>query len=211
MHQTWTAALTTTHYPQEQSPPLFLFSSSLLHSNRIHFKAPMADAPSRLPRGAYNLPHPPYAEDQPLSYTILTTHVLYRGFQSGALVGGLIGLVRSPQPLSTGILPSKSTAILRSAGRGSLWGTALLAIALPARMWGRTDIEWRDRAWRLLENQGQISTDYWSGGGAVAGAALAGLRSSGRGALFVLGASGIGSLVGTGGSMGWRMANGTFK
>ncbi|KIX09418.1 uncharacterized protein Z518_00498 [Rhinocladiella mackenziei CBS 650.93] len=42
-----------------------------------------------------------YAEDQPLSRTILTTHVLHRGFQSGAAVGILVGGVRS-------ILPSKT-------------------------------------------------------------------------------------------------------
>jgi hypothetical protein len=35
-------------------------------------------------------PHTPHAEDQPLSKTILTTHVLTRGFQAGSLIGSAL-------------------------------------------------------------------------------------------------------------------------
>ncbi|VUC22667.1 unnamed protein product, partial [Clonostachys rosea] len=35
-------------------------------------------------------PHPPYAEDQPLYHTILTTHVLTRGLTTGSIIGSLI-------------------------------------------------------------------------------------------------------------------------
>lgn len=31
-----------------------------------------------------------------------------------------------------------------------------MAVAVPARMWGREEIEWQDRSWRLLENKGQV-------------------------------------------------------
>lgn len=39
------------------------------------------------------------------------------------------------------------------------------ALAVTGRMYGREEIEWQDRAWRLLENQGQNKQDI---GGAVA-------------------------------------------
>lgn len=40
-------------------------------------------------------PHTQYAEDQPLSRTILITHVLFRGFQSGAGIGATTGAVKA--------------------------------------------------------------------------------------------------------------------
>ncbi len=55
--------------------------------------------------------------------------------------------------------------VLRSAGVGSLWGIGFLAVGLVGRMWGRTEIEWQDRSWRLLENRGQVETDDWTLGG----------------------------------------------
>lgn len=68
-------------------------------------------------------PHPPYAEDQPLSHTILYTHVLTRGIQAGTLIGAGISVPiyfystsrfskTAPQP----ILPT----LLKSSGRGAL-------------------------------------------------------------------------------------------
>ena len=78
---------------------------------------------------------------------------------------------------------------------------ALMVPGIPARMWGREEIEWKDRSWRLLENKGQVECDDWTYGGMAVGAAMA-LRTTGwRGKV---GSIGIGSVVGTAGYMGWR-------
>ena len=98
-------------------------------------------------------------------------------------------------------------AIVRSTGVGAAVGTGLMAVALPLRMWGREEIEWKDRSWRLLENKGQVEVDTWSTSGAVAGAAAVMLRNRGLGGLgwrTVMGSAGMGSVVGIGGYMGWR-------
>jgi hypothetical protein len=148
-------------------------------------------------------PHTPYAEDQPLAVPILTTHVLTRGFQCGAVIGPIAGTVRhslSPSLRASG--QSLSTAILRSAGWSSIVSTGVLAVALAARMHGREHIEWADRSWCLLENKGQVEVDDWSLGGAVVG----GLATAGRrlGWAAVTGGTVMGSLAGVGGYMIWR-------
>lgn len=84
-------------------------------------------------------------------------------------------------------------------------------LALAGRMYGREEIEWKDRSWRLLENQGQNQTDEWSAagmvGGAVGGVAIG--RSVGvaawRGAL---GGAGTGSIMGVVAMMAWRQVRG---
>jgi hypothetical protein len=145
--------------------------------------------------------HPGYAEDQPLSHTILTTHVLTRGFQAGALMGPLAAVpwyfLRRPTL-------SLAPTLLRSVGVGSLFGTGLLSLGLAARMWDKEPIEWADRSWRLLENKGQVEVDDWSYGGAVLGAAAATLAGTNMGWRGVLGGTGLGSLVGVGGYMVYR-------
>lgn len=82
-------------------------------------------------------------------------------------------------------------------------------------MWGREEVEWQDRAWRLLENEGQASVDEWSLAGMVVAAGLA-VAAARRGVivlnnkpLAVVGAAGLGSLVGTEGSVEWRALRGT--
>ncbi|KAF6803884.1 hypothetical protein CMUS01_14979 [Colletotrichum musicola] len=172
-------------------------------------------------------PHPPYAEDQPLSHTILTVHVLGRGYTTGAVVGlgalsvgGLYKRIRGAGKSTTTSTTSPTTAtssalratgvhrVLRSTGTASLIGMGLMGLALAGRMQGREDIEWRDRAWRLLENAGQVETDDWTVGGTVAG--LVGLRvwrqagAAARGVRVVAGAAGVGSVVGTVGYLAWR-------
>jgi hypothetical protein len=148
-------------------------------------------------------PHTPYAEDQPLALPILTTHVLTRGFQCGGVIGPIVGASRyylskptrvSGQPLST--------VILRATGRSSIIATALVAVALAARMRDREHIEWADRSWRLLENKGQVEVDDWSLGGAAVGALATGVRRAGF--LAVTGGTAVGSLVGVAGYLGWR-------
>lgn len=149
-------------------------------------------------------PHTPYAEDQPLYRTILTTHVLHRGLQSGAAVGifygGVAPLVSAIRTFSAAPLIAQWPVIQRTAGVGSAIGTGALAVGLVMRMAGRSEIEWRDRSWRLMENQGQLAVDDWSLGGAVLALTQAFLRKKKSEDLgrwkTVVGRAGIGSSVG---------------
>lgn len=158
-------------------------------------------------------PHTPYADDQPHSTAILTTHVLYRGFQTGAIVGPVVAAARSyalPFIFRTASLAAPTPllpTLLRAAGTGGAWGVGALAVTLPVRMWGREDIEWRDRAWRLLENKGQVEVDDWG----LVGTALGGLgllagRAGARGLSWrmAVGGLGMGSSAGVVGYMVWR-------
>ena len=156
-------------------------------------------------------PHPSYAEDQPFRRAILTTHVLTRGFQAGALVGSILSvpvyLLRKPS--SSSYLPRfYPFQLLRSTGVGAVIGTGFLSVGLVARMWGKEEIEWADRSWRLLENKGQVEVDDWGYGGAVLGAA--GTYLSGNVARLgwrgLLGGTGLGSVAGVGAYMVWRSA-----
>ncbi|KAI9791861.1 MAG: hypothetical protein M1816_003406 [Peltula sp. TS41687] len=171
------------------------------------------------------IPHPAYAEEQPLHHTILTTHVLHRGFQAGSIIGGVIG------PMTYVLRRSATRSVfvplvLQTTGVGAVLGTASMALALPLRMWGREEIEWRDRSWRLLENRGQNEVDRWSVAGALVGGLMAPwvvAQQRWRGAMRAtaaataatklsrvarwrmgLGCSGLGSMVGVLGYMGWR-------
>ncbi|MCJ1421311.1 hypothetical protein MMC32_007674 [Xylographa parallela] len=167
-------------------------------------------------------PHTAYAEDQPLAHTILTTHVFFRGFQSGAAVGLLLGSARhslsllrqrrNPPSLSQLYAPARlaflPATIVRSTAVGAVVGTAVMAVALPGRMWGREEIEWQDRSWRLLENKGQQEVDAWGIIGAGVGA-LMGI--GGRTGLVergvwkgIVGGAGVGTMVGVAGYMVWR-------
>ena len=74
-------------------------------------------------------------------------------------------------------------------------------------MYGRDEVEWQDRTWRLLENKGQREVDDWSAAFAVLGAGIRGTAVRGtrlhmwRGAV---GGGGMGSLVRIAGYMAWR-------
>lgn len=155
-------------------------------------------------------PHTDYAEDQPMSHTVLTTHVLYRGFQTGAVVGHALELARIT--LKKGRSPSAEPILastLRSAGIGAVAGTALMVPGLYMRMRDREEIEWKDRSWRLLENEGQKAVDDCSGIGTVFGA-LVGARqtlpreTAGVKTLKIAGGAGVGSIVGVVVYLGWR-------
>jgi hypothetical protein len=86
---------------------------------------------------------------------------------------------------------------LRTSGRGLLFGTAAGAFMTWGHMRGREDIEWKDRSWRILENNGEVKTDWVTLSGAGAGA-LAGLVAARRGVVLmtvghaVLGGAGVG-------------------
>ncbi|PKX90018.1 uncharacterized protein P174DRAFT_424219 [Aspergillus novofumigatus IBT 16806] len=111
--------------------------------------------------------HPPYAEDQPYAHLILTTHVLDRGFQAGSVLGVAVGIVRALRSRTPNL--SAASIITRSTGSGAFLGACTMAIMLPIRMAGKERIEWQDRAWRLLENKGQVEVDNWTTMGMVAG------------------------------------------
>ena len=150
------------------------------------------------------VPQAPYEEDQPHATAILTTHVLLRGFQTGAVLGlplGLFGnLYLRRRPGNAKIVPLLPS-IVRATGFSCLVGTGLLGFALVGRMWGREDIEWRDRSWRLLGNKGQNESDEWAVAGMVSGLGIWTGMSVGR----MKGLGGwkiaVGS-VGTGGTLG---------
>lgn len=123
------------------------------------------------------LPHPAYAEEQPYARTILTFHALRSGFAGGATISVFTAVIHSlfsgfrcKQPLSLGSFGR--TALLHSA-RGTPAGTLLAGIGLWPHMRAKEEIEWQDRAWRLLENQGQVECDWWLLGGAAVGAVAA--------------------------------------
>lgn len=83
-------------------------------------------------------------------------------------------------------------------------------MGLVARMWGREEIEWKDRSWRIRYNTGQVAIDNWAEPGAALGVlvvASRGLVGSGLGAgglRGVVGGAGVGSLVGIVGCMAAR-------
>lgn len=153
-------------------------------------------------------PQAAYAEEQRYAYTILTTHVLHRGFQAGAIACPLIslpGLFISKSPPKYPILQ----LLLRSAGMGSVVGTGVVGVMLLARMTGRSQIEWADRSWRLLGNKWQVEVDDFSLIGTIIGTAAAGMVLSGPkmtrlGWRGVVGGGAVGNLVGVGTYMVWR-------
>ncbi|KAI9739229.1 MAG: hypothetical protein M1834_007442 [Cirrosporium novae-zelandiae] len=168
-------------------------------------------------------PHPDYAEEQPLHHTILTYHVLHRGFQAGAFIGLPIGICRSyrkARAAASWSLPThakSSTApkwlelpylrftpiFVRTIGSSCVVGTGLIILALIGWMYGRETIEWKDRSWRLLANAGQMRVDDWSLGGmataVTATAAISGkndVKKLGwKGGIGVLGLGTVGGLV----------------
>lgn len=94
---------------------------------------------------------------------------------------------------------------------GGIIGFGAVAVMLPMMMWGKEEIEWQDRAWRLLANRGQVEVDDWSlcgVGAGVVGVMWArsrefdrqGWRSAGR----LVGGAGLGSLAGIGALLLWR-------
>ncbi|KAI1180848.1 hypothetical protein F4777DRAFT_175014 [Nemania sp. FL0916] len=155
-------------------------------------------------------PHPAYAEDQPLARTILTTHVETRAITTGTIIGAGIAAGRgalqrfrktaTPGPIDV----SQSLRYLRAAGNSTVWTVAIVSVGLVGRMWGREEIEWKDRSWRLMENKGQLETDDWTYGGMAAGLAASVLLKRPVGWAAVVGSVGVGSVAGTLGYMGWR-------
>lgn len=153
-------------------------------------------------------PHTVYAEDQPLAHTILATHVLTRAVTMGTLVGlGVAGTRQLVPSLrrAAGPLPLPARALL-AASSGSLAAAGVTAVGLAFRMRGRAPVEWQDRSWRLLENEGQLETDDWTyaGMGAAAAAAVGAGPVRALGWRGLVGAMGLGSVGGMVGYLAWR-------
>lgn len=146
-------------------------------------------------------PSAEYAEDQPLARIILATHVLSRGFQLGTAVGLLSSSAEALNKSQSIISP----ILLRSAGAGGAIGAGITGIGLIAHMWGRGEIEWKDRSWRLRYNSDQLAIDNWSEPAAALGVLTVVLRRPSGVAMGgwrrLVGGAGIGSLVGVVGCM----------
>ncbi|KAM3457533.1 hypothetical protein MY3296_000965 [Beauveria thailandica] len=179
-------------------------------------------------------PHTAYAEDQPLARTILATHVATRAVTVGTLLGITLTGARTiipalrprvEQQQSQQRPPFAAARLLRSCAGSILATLGVAGVGLAVRMWGRDDIEWRDRSWRLLESKGQLETDDWTYGGmgaatatalvmvrartkakarAKAGKLPAAAAAAVLGWRGVVGAAGLGSVGGMMGYLGWR-------
>lgn len=150
-------------------------------------------------------PHAPYAEDQPLSKTILTTHVITRAITLNTIIAAGITTTRQVIPFLRPKQPDALTffpRIVRSASTGTVLALAVGTLMTAGRMRGREEIEWQDRSWRLLENPGQVETDDWTVVGAGAGALIGANALKGwRGAVGGLGLGTVGGMLGY---MAWR-------
>jgi hypothetical protein len=148
--------------------------------------------------------HTPYAEDQPNSHAILYLHVMRASAMSFTFISlfqfpiSVIRARRSATPIPTSTLVAST---LKISGRSLIVGT-LAGVAMTwGRMRGREEIEWQDRSWRILENKGEVHTDWMSLGGASAGAVV-GLAAARRGRIpgtvsnAALGGAGVGMASG---------------
>jgi hypothetical protein len=145
-------------------------------------------------------PHPQYAEDQPNAHAILYLHVMRASamsFSFLSLFGAPISLLASRlrhQPVNVNTVLSR---VLANSGRGLVLGTVAGALMTWGRMRGKEEIEWQDRSWRLLENKGEVDTD-WETIAATGAGAAAGVIAARRGIVPVrvgtaaLGGAGIG-------------------
>ncbi|KAF2036047.1 hypothetical protein EK21DRAFT_83770 [Setomelanomma holmii] len=149
-------------------------------------------------------PHTAYAEDQPNAHAILYLHVM----RASAMSFSFISLFRFPASLLNARyrkapidMRTVTARTLQSSGRALVLGSAVGALMTWGRMRGKEEIEWQDRAWRVLENKGEVKTDWVAMGGLSAGAA-AGLVAARRGVLptsagnAILGGAGAGAAVG---------------
>ena len=154
-------------------------------------------------------PRSEYADDQLYGKAILTLHVLDRGFQAGAIIGGIVGCTRYlwNRRRVSGLL--FAPGFINAIGVGAVIGTVSTALILPVRMWNRDLIEWQDRSWRLLANKGQVAVDTFS---TTAGLAVAGILLARQGRYYktgwrsVMGGFGLGNLGGISGYMLYRYA-----
>ncbi|EMD88818.1 hypothetical protein COCC4DRAFT_195268 [Bipolaris maydis ATCC 48331] len=149
-------------------------------------------------------PHPVYAEDQPYARSILYLHVM----RASAMSFSFLSLARFPAsviaarykkaPINYNVILART---LKTAGRGLVLGTAAGVAMTWGRMRGLEEIEWKDRAWRILENKGEVQTD-WVTLSSASGGAVAALIAARRGRIkmpaggAMLGGAGVGMAAG---------------
>jgi hypothetical protein len=149
-------------------------------------------------------PQAAYAEDQRNSRSILYLHVM----RASAMSFTFFSLFRFPfalaraqyqkTPINMSVLVART---LQSSGRAFVLGSAAGALATWGRMRGKEEVEWQDRAWRILGNKGEMKTDLVTVGGMGAGA-VAGVVAARRGVVpasvgaAVLGGAGAGAGIG---------------
>ncbi|KZM18834.1 uncharacterized protein EKO05_0006618 [Ascochyta rabiei] len=145
-------------------------------------------------------PNTSYAEDLPSAHAILYLHVMRASAMTFSFLSlplsGVTFLVsrlrRQPVTITTAL-----SRTLLNCGRGLVVGTVAGAAMTWGRMRGREEIEWQDRSWRLLENKGEVDTD-WETMAATSAGAVAGVVAARRGVLPVslgnaaLGGAGVG-------------------
>ncbi|QDS72746.1 hypothetical protein FKW77_004005 [Venturia effusa] len=156
---------------------------------------------------AHRIPHPPNAEDQAYAKCYLTFHVLRSTLPLGAALS-IPTSIASTFYYGPRTIPTFTSRLFLHSSRGSTTGLALGFIMLEGRMWGREEIEWKDRTWRLLENKGQIEVDSWIVACGLVGS-VASVFAARRGKIPVDGrrlvsGAGLGSVAGTGGYVAWR-------
>ncbi|KAL9945631.1 hypothetical protein D7B24_007402 [Verticillium nonalfalfae] len=190
-------------------------------------------------------PHTAFAEDQPLARTILWTHVLTRAATMGSILGlGTFALrsaagsrvpflayaptdaatIRASTTLAKTAVPSanpsahplRAARLLGTVGSATVATVGITALVTIAHMWGRDEVEWLDRSWRLRANPFQTEVDDWTYGTSLAALGIAGVgfrkQMANLGWRGLVGVAGLGSVVGTVGYMGWRhgIKGGTF-
>jgi hypothetical protein len=149
-------------------------------------------------------PHPVHAEDQPYARSILYLHVIrasamsFSFFALARFPASLIAARYSKTPIDYSVILART---LKTTGRGLVLGTVVGAVMTWGRMRGREEIEWKDRSWRVLENNGEVQTD-WVALGSASGGAVAALMAARRGRIrmpvggAVLGGTGVGMAAG---------------
>lgn len=140
-----------------------------------------------------------YEEEQKHAHSILTIHVLHRGFNLGAPVGLAVW--------SALRVAGKRASMVKWTGLGALGTTAFMAVGVQQAMKGKTEYEWQERSWRLLSNKGQNDTDIASVSGGAVGALIATIKTPSISSPIVstatraFGGAALGSFIGSFGSM----------
>ncbi|KAF1916897.1 hypothetical protein BDU57DRAFT_517291 [Ampelomyces quisqualis] len=149
-------------------------------------------------------PQAAYAEDQRDSKSILYLHVMRAStmsFTFFSLFRFPFAMARAHYRKTPVDLPVLVARTLQSSGRAFALGSVVGALATWGRMRGKEEIEWQDRAWRILGNKGEMKTDWVTVGGVGAGA-IASIVAARRGVVpisvgtAVLGGAGAGSGIG---------------
>ncbi|KAJ3193954.1 hypothetical protein HK101_003753 [Irineochytrium annulatum] len=141
-----------------------------------------------------------HADDQKNARLVLEGHVAHRfimAFSTIATVGSLGSrpFVKLPK---RGLAPT----VLRANAIAVVAGSAVGVLVTEMKMRSEPEIGWQDRAWRLLQNPGQLELDDTTVTTGVLGGVFGLLYNSGKGKAGpiprVVGGMGLGTFVGLG-------------